>query len=118
LEELFTQTKKQLEEQYRRIHDKAGQLDKGLVPLLKKNEDLLLNQLAFMEKKVDESICRKHDDILAKFNRVENALRPGGSPQERVWNPFYYLNRYGLGYFSELLSLPFAFDGTHKVIKM
>jgi bacillithiol synthase len=118
VEEMFAETKKQLIEQYRKIHDKAGQLDKGLVPLVKKNEDLLLKQIAYMEKKVDESICRKHDDILAKFARVENALRPGGSPQERVWNPFYYLNQYGLDFFSELLSLPLVFDGSHKVIKM
>ncbi|WP_053362067.1 bacillithiol biosynthesis cysteine-adding enzyme BshC [Bacillus sp. FJAT-27251] len=118
VEGMFAEAKKQLIEQYRKIHDKAGQLDKGLIPLVKKNEDLLLKQIAYMEKKVDESICRKHDDILAKFARVENALRPGGSPQERVWNPFYYLNQYGLDFFSELLSLPLVFDGSHKVIKM
>lgn len=118
LEELFVETRDQLVEQYNFIRAKTEKVDKGLLPLLKKNEEILLTQIQFMERKIHESVCRKHDDILRKFNRVENALRPGGSPQERVWNPFYYLNKYGLDFFSELVKQPFAFDGTHKVIKI
>ena len=118
LEELFVEAKDQLVAQYKLIRLKTEQVDKGLLPLLEKNEDFILKQISFMENKMDESICRKHDDILKKFSRVENSLRPGGSPQERVWNPFYYLNQYGIGFVTELLSLPFAFDGTHKIVKM
>ncbi|SEN29430.1 bacillithiol biosynthesis cysteine-adding enzyme BshC [Mesobacillus persicus] len=118
LEELFVETKDQLLNQYKMIREKTEQLDKVLLPLLEKNEQILLNQIEFMEKKIHESVCRKHDDVLRKFGRVENALRPNGSPQERIWNPYFFLNKYGLDFFSELLSLPFSFDGTHKVIKI
>lgn len=118
LEDLLVQVRETLSVQYEQIRNRTEQVDRGLLPLLEKNEDILLNQISFMEKKIDESICRKHDTILKKFARVENALRPGGSPQERVWNPFYYLNRYGPAFISELLMLDFAFDGTHKVIKL
>ena len=107
-----------LSEQYKAIQEKSSGIDPVLMPMLQKNESILIKQVGFMEDKIVEAICRKNDHILRKFTRVENALRPGGSPQERVWNPFYYLNKYGLGLIPGLLKLHYEFDGTHKIIKM
>jgi bacillithiol synthase len=118
VEELFENVKTMLADQYKVIREKSNGIDPVLMPMLQKNESILINQIEFMEDKIVEAICRKHDHILRKFTRVENALRPGGSPQERVWNPFYYLNKYGLGLIPELLKLHYEFDGTHKIIKM
>jgi bacillithiol synthase len=118
VEELFEKVKANLAEQYTLIREKSGGIDPVLMPMLEKNESILMNQIVFMEDKIVEAICRKNDHILRKFTRVENALRPGGSPQERVWNPFYYLNKYGLNLISDLLKLHYEFDGTHKIIKM
>jgi bacillithiol synthase len=118
VEELFENMKTMISDQYKVVREKSGSIDPVLLPMLDKNESILLNQIGFMEGKIIESVCRKNDHILRKFTRVENALRPSGSPQERVWNPFYYLNKYGLGLISDLLKLHYEFDGTHKIIKM
>ncbi|MBY0097775.1 bacillithiol biosynthesis cysteine-adding enzyme BshC [Mesobacillus maritimus] len=118
LEDLLNEAKNQLKTQYELIRSKSAHVDKALLPLVEKNEKIILKQIEFMEKKVYESVCRKHDHVLKKFSRVENALRPNGSPQERLWNPFYYLNKHGIDFFSAVLTLSFKFDGTHKVIKV
>lgn len=118
VEELFGQVKGMLSDQYHLIREKSNGIDPVLLPMLQKNESILLNQIKFMEDKIVEAICQKNDHILRKFSRVENALRPGGAPQERVWNPFYYLNKYGLELVPELLKLQYRFDGTHKIIKL
>ena len=118
VEELFGNVKTMLSEQYSIVREKSNGIDPVLGPLLEKNEQILMKQISFMEGKIVEAVCRKHDHILRKFTRVENSLRPGGSPQERVWNPFYYLNKYGLNFVSDLLALHYEFDGTHKIIKM
>ena len=118
VEELFSNVKSVLVQQYGQVREKSNEIDPALIPLLEKNETILMNQISFMEGKIVEAVCRKHDHILRKFTRVENALRPGGSPQERVWNPFYYLNKFGLGFISDLLQPNYEFDGTHKIIKM
>lgn len=118
VEELFENLKSMLAEQYSNVREKSNGIDPVLLPLLEKNEAILMKQISFMEGKIVEAVCRKHDHILRKFTRVENALRPGGSPQERVWNPFFYLNKYGLSFVSDLLGLHFEFDGSHKIIKM
>jgi bacillithiol synthase len=118
IEELFSSTKDQLLAQYALIEEKTTLLDKGLLPLLKKNESLLLNQIDFMKTKLEDSLKQKHEVILTKFNRIDLSLRPDGFPQERIWNVFYYLNQYGCSLTKDLMKLSYLFDGSHKIIKM
>ncbi|NWQ43925.1 bacillithiol biosynthesis cysteine-adding enzyme BshC [Bacillus sp. EB106-08-02-XG196] len=116
--ELFSSLKSRVLKQYELIEAKTNELDKSLLPLLKKNENYLLKQIGFMETKLEESVKSKFDVILSKFNRIDLSLRPDGFPQERVWNIFYYLNQYGTNFIKELMELEFEFNGRHKVIKL
>lgn len=118
LEEQFIQMKVQVSEQYKIIEEKLSKLDRGLLPLLAKNETKLLEQIDFMQNRIDNSIQQRHAITFQKFNRIENSLRPNGSPQERIWNVFYFLNKYGFTMIDDVLDLPFEFDGLHKVIKL
>jgi bacillithiol biosynthesis cysteine-adding enzyme BshC len=116
--ELFTTIRQELQNHYRKVEQKTAELDRGLLPLVSKNENHLLQQISFMESKLEESVEFKHQIILNKYARIELALRPDGASQERVWNIFYYLNQYGLSFVNDLMELDFAFDGNHKVIKI
>ena len=116
--ELFSSLKSQILKQYELIETKTNQLDRSLLPLLKKNENYLLKEIGFMETKLEASVQLKYDVVLNKFNRIDLSLRPDGFPQERVWNIFYYLNQYGTNFIKELMELEFEFDGRHKVIKL
>jgi bacillithiol synthase len=118
VEKLFLSTKEQLLAQYSLIEEKTNLLDKGLLPLLKKNETFLMKQIDFMEMKLEESTNRKHEVTLNKFDRISLSLRPDGFPQERIWNVFYYLNQYGPSLTKDLMELPYLFDGSHKIIKV
>ena len=118
LEQLFTSTIDQLVQQYKLIEAKTEQLDRGLLPMLKKNEHYLLKEIVFMQSKLEESVKQRHDTLLKKYARVDLALRPDGSPQERVWNIFYYLNQYGPHFIADIMTGSYEFDGRHKVIKL
>jgi bacillithiol biosynthesis cysteine-adding enzyme BshC len=118
VEELFTAARDQLTRQYLLIEEKTGQLDKGLLPLLKKNQDLLIKQISFMEGRLEKSVKMQHETVLEKFSRIDLALRPEGSPQERIWNIFWFINKYGLDFVHSLMELSYEFDGNHKVIKL
>jgi bacillithiol biosynthesis cysteine-adding enzyme BshC len=115
--ELFSKAKEQLVNQYQVIAAKTAELNQGLLPLLKKNEGLLIKELDFMQTKLEEAVKLKHDVILNKYARVDMNLRPDGSPQERIWNIFYYLNRYGMNFINDIMESAFEFDGRHKVMK-
>lgn len=92
MDALIAETENMLKMQYDKIFAAIG---KGLEPLARKNLDFHLGQLAFLQRKVDEEIAGKHENILEKYARVERALRPDGNPQERVWNLFISLTNMG-----------------------
>ena len=118
LAELFSTAIEQLVKQYVLIEAKTEQIDRALLPMLKKNERYLLKEIGFMQSKLEEAVKIKHDVLLKKYARVDLALRPGGFPQERVWNVFYYLNQFGLTFLNKLMAGVFEFDGRHKVLKV
>jgi len=118
LDKLFEKTKQDFLQNYKQIQEYLLEKDSGLISLLKKNEAGILKQIDFMQDKSDQSSRMKHDVVINKFKRVENALLPAGSPQERVLNGLYYINQYGPDFFNDLLKCSFTFDGTHKVIKI
>ncbi|MBU8768469.1 bacillithiol biosynthesis cysteine-adding enzyme BshC [Cytobacillus oceanisediminis] len=118
IEAQFQKTKAQVKQNYELIEELTMKEVHALLPMLKKNEDLLIRQIDFMENKIQKSIQQKHEVIIMKYEKAENSLRPGGVPQERVWNVLYYLNKYGMNFLEELIEYSFHFDGTHKVIKI
>ncbi|GLB61218.1 bacillithiol biosynthesis cysteine-adding enzyme BshC [Cytobacillus sp. NCCP-133] len=118
IERQFRETKEQLKRNYLLIKELTEKEANSLLPMLKKNEELLTKQMDFMENKIQKSIQQKHSVIIKKYERAGNTLKPAGTPQERVWNGLYYINKYGLNFVYDLLECRFEFDGTHKVIKI
>ncbi|MBS4189120.1 bacillithiol biosynthesis cysteine-adding enzyme BshC [Bacillus sp. FJAT-49705] len=118
LEKIFNNTKLELQKNYEQLEVYLQIEDRGLIPLLKKNEKLLLKQLDFMESKLEDSVHLKNEVVINKYNKVGNALRPLGSPQERIINGLYFINLYGFNFIDDLLENTFTFDGTHKLIRI
>ncbi|HEY9577966.1 MAG TPA: bacillithiol biosynthesis BshC, partial [Pseudobacillus sp.] len=83
-----------------------------------KNREFHLNQLAFLTRKTDEMIQRRHATVLNKYGKLQNALRPVSSPQERIRNVYEYLNKYGPDFIHELMELDFTFNGDHYLVKI
>ena len=109
-----------LESQFKRNHfllsQAAKTLDKGLEPIFEKNSELIQEQLQFLRNKIQQSVNSKHSHELAKYNRITNALRPNGGPQERTTNIYYFLNQYGPEFMNELMDLNFESNSFHKVV--
>ncbi|RDU38477.1 bacillithiol biosynthesis cysteine-adding enzyme BshC [Neobacillus piezotolerans] len=118
LDEAFEKARDAIVRQYEALVEKAAASVPSLLPIMKKNESIILSQVAFLEKKLEEALRLKHKAVLDKFARINLALRPDGSPQERVWNIVYYLNKYGPDFVSRLAALDYQFDGKHKVVRL
>ncbi|WP_262421899.1 bacillithiol biosynthesis cysteine-adding enzyme BshC [Bacillus aquiflavi] len=116
LEHLFEETKRDLRDKYKNIEQRLITLDRGLLPLLQKNEQIIQSQIDFMSKKIEASLKEQHNVILKKFEQVENALKPLGSPQERILTGYFYINKYDFDFIRDLTKLPYQFDGKHKVV--
>ncbi|OCA85544.1 bacillithiol biosynthesis cysteine-adding enzyme BshC [Bacillus sp. FJAT-27225] len=118
LDSIFRNAIKEINAQYRRIEDKTIEIDPAMLALLKKNESIILSQVGFMQKKLEDAVKMKHAVKLGKYTRVGLELRPEGMPQERVWNILYYMNKFGINFPGRLLELDFEFDGSHKLIRI
>src|SRR5699024_8936581 len=99
---LIDQIAAQLEKQYEEIFASIQSIDQGLMPLTRKNLAIHKNQLEFLERKVEISVLNKHEVKLNKYQGLESFLYPEGSFQERMWNLFYFINRYGFGFVDDL----------------
>ncbi|WP_203362218.1 bacillithiol biosynthesis cysteine-adding enzyme BshC [Bacillus sp. REN10] len=116
--ELIASVQTSLMNHYDMFEERAKQLHKGTLSIIQKNRQFHLQQLQFLERKTDEMLKRQHDDTLSKYSHIQNALKPDGAPQERMWNVFYFLNKYGLDFIDELMKLTYVFNGDHQVVKI
>ncbi len=112
------EAKGEIEEIHKKVRDVALTIDSSLNDVLIKNSDIIQSQLEFMKSLVHKRILFMHNVELNKFNRIETSIKPNQLPQERIWNIYYYINKYGLSFVDELIKIPVDFDGKHKIIKI
>jgi bacillithiol synthase len=116
IESLYGQMKNQLLINHQMLSQAAMHHDKGLEQILKKNADLLIEQLEFIYNRINGSVEKKHNHILNKYQDVQNQLRPLSSPQERIINLYYYINKYGPGFIEDIMKIDLEFNSMHKIV--
>lgn len=114
--DIFASLKDTITDKYDSLEIKVSHDYAGMLGLLQKNEQLILKQLEFLETRLELALREKHGYVIERYERMERHLKPNGSPQERVWNMYYYLNGFGFRFVHELLQFPYEFDGKHQVI--
>ncbi|WP_409292111.1 bacillithiol biosynthesis cysteine-adding enzyme BshC [Peribacillus sp. SCS-37] len=118
LEDLYARMLGGVEESHREFSARALKVDGALSPLLEKNLDIIKKQLQFIYDKTNERNKDKYKTVTSKYNRISCSLSPLDSPQERIWNPIYFLNKYGPDFIQELTELQYEFNNKHKVIML
>lgn len=116
VEKIFLQLKENLSVNHQLLSRKAAKADKGLEPLLEKNRYFLESQLDFMYGKIIQSTKERNGTVLAKYRRTALSLFPLQSPQERIWNICYYLNKYGPDLIDGLMEMDYPFNNRHKLV--
>ena len=116
--EIIFKAKEEIEQIHRNLRQKVLELDPSLAPLLRKNAHFIEKQIDFVEKAVHQRIHEKYEAELNKILRIGLSLKPEDQLQERVWNIYYYLNKYGFDFLQELKQLTYHFNGRHKIVKI
>lgn len=116
LEERFGQTKAAFEQLYQPLIEDLGKLQSGLVKLGSTNKDKILKQMDYLLRKSQEALEQQHEAALRQWQAIGQSLMPLGRPQERVYNIFHYMNRYGMDLIDRLMEIPYEASGTHRLI--
>ncbi|MRX53556.1 bacillithiol biosynthesis cysteine-adding enzyme BshC [Bacillus idriensis] len=111
-------TKKQFEQIHRELRESALTIDKSLEPFLMKNAYFIQAQLDLLNSHIDKKIQQKHRVEMEKFTRIGKSLKPNDGFQERTWNIYYYLNKYGPNFLDEIVQLRYSFNNHHKIVKI
>lgn len=115
-EELISVLETDIQKQFKGIEDKFTEVSGGLTPLVEKNLQFHLRQLDFLRNKLEDEVVLQNSVQFGHFDFLENELMPNGSPQERIYNPFHYLNDCGLDMVERMLKLDMKYDKNHKII--
>jgi bacillithiol synthase len=91
--------------------------DLKLEQILEKNKAFHHKQLTYLKEKIKEQTAQKHSTIIRQFEMINAEFLPSGVLQERVYNPYQYLNQYGPTFVDELMRLPMKVGPQHFLVK-
>ncbi|MFT9847978.1 bacillithiol biosynthesis cysteine-adding enzyme BshC [Aneurinibacillus sp. REN35] len=114
----FEAVRKQMEKLYEPLIQEAGEVERGLQKLGDKNLEKILEQVTYYEQKTQAAFVKQHEASLRQFDRIAISLFPLDKPQERVYNIFGYLNKYGMDWFREFVSYPYDIVPEHYAVSI
>ncbi|MEF2964681.1 bacillithiol biosynthesis cysteine-adding enzyme BshC [Paenibacillus sp. M1] len=118
LEERFAEIKSVFTGMYDPLIEQLGGIQAGLIKLGSANRDKIVDQIEYLRGKAMDALEKSNEAGLRHFDRIELSLFPLGKPQERVYNIFYYLSRYGTDWIDGLLGIPYDVTGKHRILNL
>ncbi|MEC0091908.1 bacillithiol biosynthesis cysteine-adding enzyme BshC [Paenibacillus macquariensis] len=116
IDKLFTTTREAFEQLYDPLIEQLGNLQTGLYTLGQSNKNKITDQIAYLEGKAKDALEQQHEATLRQWDRIGTLLFPMGKPQERVFNVYHYMNRYGLSLIEDILEKTGDYSEDHRVI--
>lgn len=114
----FAEVEQAIRQLYDPLVKRAGTISPTMEQLGASNLSRIIDQVHYYRNRIDKEIALKHEVGLRQFDRLAASFLPGGVPQERVYNIFAYLNRYGDRWLHDLLHVhrPNRGDYRHQYI--
>jgi bacillithiol biosynthesis cysteine-adding enzyme BshC len=116
IETLFAKHRLDIKTSFENLINKIAELDKELMVHGKENQNRILHQIEQYEKKARQYHRKSCEQIIKRFSVMENTLFPHKNYQERVFNIFPLLFKYGLHFIGQLTVLPLIKGTEHKIV--
>ncbi|UZJ77262.1 bacillithiol biosynthesis cysteine-adding enzyme BshC [Fictibacillus sp. KU28468] len=113
---VYTETLTKIEAAHTELKMLALTIDPSLKRLTDINLNRIKNEVDYLHTKMERSMKKELMEPLALFDHLQCDLAPDGVLQERVWNAFSYINRYGTNWIKQLTEQPLEFNGKHKLV--
>ncbi|QAS51105.1 bacillithiol biosynthesis cysteine-adding enzyme BshC [Halobacillus litoralis] len=116
IEQLSRQVKHEIARVHAPIREKSADFGADLEQLADKNLQYLLENIDFMEKRLNQSLEERHQYEMDLFDDIELTLHPLNGLQERVWGIVPWINQYGKGLFQQMNRHDLSFEHDHYVV--
>ncbi|MEK4228638.1 bacillithiol biosynthesis cysteine-adding enzyme BshC [Solibacillus sp. FSL H8-0538] len=97
-------------------HLSTQQLD--LQKIIEKNKVYHEQQFSYLRSKISQQVLQKHQVVLRQFDVLQAELLPNEGYQERLYNPYQFLNTYGPTLIDDLLGLPMSICAQHQIVSL
>lgn len=116
IESLFSSYTSDLQTSFQELIKKTAEISPELTIHGSESLNKILHQISHFEQKALQYHRKSCDIGVKRFRQLENQLFPKGNLQERVFNIFPYLFKYGLGFMDNLIQLPLMEGHNHNLV--
>lgn len=118
IEELFENSKNQIEFVFDEIKEKLFAIDKTLLNSTSKTQQKISHLLEILKSKAKEAEIMQHKIIIRQIENTQNYLFPNKTLQEREINFIYFANKYGLDLFKWIFNELNINKFEHQIIEL
>ncbi|MEQ8525464.1 bacillithiol biosynthesis cysteine-adding enzyme BshC [Gracilimonas sp.] len=104
IEEVFSEWKQKLEDSAKKPLEVINEIDPTLDGTVGKTVAGFTNELDKLKGRVYRSIKKQEEIQINRIEKIKVNLFPDGGLQERAVSPVYFMNKYGLDIWSQLLT--------------
>lgn len=114
----FDEMTQAFETLYAPFIEELGTIQRGLLKLGAANQAKIMEQIDFMRRRTKDAVEEANSAALKQWECISQSLFPLEKLQERVFNVFYYMNKYGEEWIDELVQVPYDLTGGHRIIEL
>lgn len=114
----FEHLVEELRQLYQPLQQELASFDSQLLEISEKNLARMVDQVGYLERKTRNALEKRHQTVLLQFERAKQSLVPNGKPQERLLNPYSFINKYGFEWWATFKKLPYVVNGLHKEVRL
>lgn len=115
--QLFFEAEGQLKALHQPLQELVVQVTPSVQSEAEKNLQYMKDHLAYLQRRVEQTLEKKYATQIKQFTEINHLLRPNGGLQERVYNPLYFINEYGVTWIQELhKQANITFEAEHYVV--
>lgn len=115
LEQRFLEVKEKFQALYDPLLDTIAEIHSGIRKLGETNKQKIIDQIDFLESRATDAFESQYEASLRQLERIHLSIYPLGKPQERVYNVFSYMNKYGPQWVEELIQSPVENPRLHTI---
>ncbi|WPK12052.1 bacillithiol biosynthesis cysteine-adding enzyme BshC [Lysinibacillus louembei] len=116
VKEKIAQMQQQLLAHYEELEHYLDGQQLNLHNIVEKNKQYHCMQFDYLASKIEQEILQKHDVKIKQFDLLLTELFPNNNLQERLFNPYQYLNLYGSTLIDSLIELNLVPSFRHNCI--
>lgn len=115
VEARFTEVKERIADIYESLLPDLSTVQPELARLGLTNRNKLFEQVDYLRRRVEWTIEDRHTASIRQWDILEKTVLPFGKKQERVYNGWMYINRFGIDWVDRLVGEPSPDGLFHQV---